>query len=106
LPAETGGSFTNAQKVIQEFEPGLPKKTGKTNIEQLSGIIKTFGINGATNPIQVFSEMIALLPQGKDHSGLTLNITGESDSKPLFAYGCDDVVRRFEIEFANAFTGH
>jgi len=43
FPAETGGSFTNTQKVIQNFEKALSSKLEKTNPEQLIDLLKIFG---------------------------------------------------------------
>jgi formate dehydrogenase major subunit len=100
FPAETGGSFTNAQKVIQPFEAVLPVKPGMTNIEQLIGILKKFGFAGSTAPEQVFGELVSLLPGGKDHGPLKMEYTTADDDTRLFAFGCDAVVRKFDEDFS------
>jgi formate dehydrogenase major subunit len=109
FPAETGGSYTNAQKVIQEFEPVMPARTGKTNIEQLTGILKEFGFQGLSFPKYILMEIISLLPQGGNEPGkeprtgvMKLTITRNDDPHRIFEYGCDAVVKRFEQDFARA----
>jgi len=105
FPAETGGSFTNTQKVIQEFDAVIKPKQEMTNLEQLSGILKKFGFIALTSPKDVFMEFISLLPQNKDHSKLSFRMTKNDDYNRTFDYGCDSVVKRFEEEFENAFPG-
>ncbi len=49
LPAsfavETGGSFTNAQRVVQQFEVIFPSPINDTNLEQLEKILHLQGLN-------------------------------------------------------------
>ena len=101
FPAETGGSFTNAQKVIQEFNVELPRKVEKSNIEQLTDLLKKFGFDGPSSRDGIFEEIISLLPHGKSHSKIELKLTGEDDEVNYFDYGCDAVVRMFDEEFEN-----
>jgi formate dehydrogenase major subunit len=104
FPAETGGSYTNAQKVIQEFEALMTPKTKMTNLGQLSGMLNKFGFAAPPSSKDVFMEIISLLSQKKDHSKLSFQATGEDDFNRIFDYGCDAVVKRFEEDFENAFA--
>jgi formate dehydrogenase major subunit len=104
FPAETGGSFTNAQKVIQEFEAVMPSKVEMTGIDQLAGLLKKFGFDGLPFPKYVLMEMISLLPQKKEHGKLKFSLTGHDDSVRIFDHGCDALVKRFEEEFGNALS--
>ncbi len=45
-PAETGGTFTNTQKVIQEFAPGMTCRIEQNNLDQLTALLKHFGVDG------------------------------------------------------------
>jgi len=104
FPAETGGSYTNTQKVIQEFEPSMNCKTGLSNIDQLNGMLKGFGFNDLSTPKSVFLEIISLLPKSAGHDDtnrpvMKLHITAEDDVNCIFNYGCDVVVKYFEEEF-------
>lgn len=109
FPAETGGSFTNTQKVIQEFGAVLPCKLEKSNIEQLTGLLKMFGLNGHTEKENILMEIVSLLPQTNDHTVtenqkmiMNLQSTQEDDNNRIFNFGCDSVVRYFEEDFIKA----
>ena len=104
FPAETGGSFTNSQKVIQEFDAVLPSKMEMNSVEQLSALLKLFGFDGLDFPKFVLTEIVSLLPQKNDHSRLKLKHTQKDDLNRIFDYGCDSVVKRFEEDFENAFV--
>jgi formate dehydrogenase major subunit len=104
FPAETGGSFTNAQKVIQEFDALMNPKTEMTNLGQLAGMLGKFGFAVQPSSKDVFMEFISLLPQNKDHAKLSFHITGNDDFNRIFDHGCDAVVKRFEEEFEKAFA--
>jgi formate dehydrogenase major subunit len=104
FPFETGGSFTNAQKVIQEFEAVLPPKVEMISLDQISGILKKFGFDGLPSPKNVLVEMISLLPQKKEHGKLKFILTNKDDSVRIFDFGCDALVKRFEEEFKNVFS--
>jgi predicted molibdopterin-dependent oxidoreductase YjgC len=99
FPAETGGSFTNAQKVIQEFNAVLPLKIEKSNLEQLTDLLNLFDIDGLSFREYIFEEIISLLPQGKDHSKILMHQTTSDKGYLSFNHGCDAVVRIFEEEF-------
>ena len=101
FPSESGGSFTNAQKVIQEFDAVFPPKIEKSILEQLTDLLKLFGIDGLSFRDYVFEEIIAILPQGKDHSKIIMHQTDSDKECLFFKYGCDAVVRIFEEEFEN-----
>ena len=104
FPVETGGSFTNSQKVIQEFEATLPSKMEMNSVEQLSALLELFGFDGLDFPKFVLMEIVSLLPQKNNHSRLNLKHTQKDDLNRIFDYGCDSVVKRFEEDFENAFV--
>jgi formate dehydrogenase major subunit len=101
FPAETGGSFTNAQKVIQEFNAVFPRKVEKSNIEQLTDLLKKFGFEGLSSRDYIFEEIISLLPHAKNHSKIEMKLTRGDDDVHYFDYGCDAIVRNFDEEFEN-----
>ena len=103
FPAETGGSFTNTQKVIQEFDALMPAKTGMNNIEQLTALLKKFGFDGLSFPKYVLEEIISLLPHGKEHEKLQFKFTQHDDFYRIFDHGCDAVVKKFDMEFEESF---
>jgi len=99
LPSEIGGTFTNAQKVIQEFDPLMKPPTGQTSLQQLAGILNEFGIKTAADPHGIFMEIVALLPEKKECGKLVMQPTKEDNNKRQFNYGCDAITKRFEEEF-------
>lgn len=109
LPVETGGSYTNTQKVIQEFMTGMSCKLEKSNIEQLIDLLSIFGLEGHIARENILMEIFTLLPQTKGDSGtgdqkLTMNLqfTEEDDNNRIFNFGCDSVVKYFEEDFMKA----
>jgi formate dehydrogenase major subunit len=96
LPVETGGTFTNSQKVIQEFDKVMASRVEQTSLQQIKGILHEFGINSPENPKDIFMEVIALLPQTKEHNKLLMHPTKGDNNKRNFNYGCDAVTKRFE----------
>jgi formate dehydrogenase major subunit len=111
LPFESGGTVTNTQKVIQTVDKVFEPMTGKTNLEQLTGMLHGFGLDGADSAGDILMEAISLLPGDKEKSPLSFIFTKDANHHRLFNYGCDTINKRFEEEFAealpqlNAFAG-
>ncbi len=103
LPSEIGGTFTNSQKVIQEFGNVLKSGIQSTSLEQLKGILSEFGIDAPVMPHEILMEVISLLPEGKDHGKLLMRPTKEDNNKRHYQHGCDAITRRFAEDFNNAF---
>jgi predicted molibdopterin-dependent oxidoreductase YjgC len=110
FPVETGGSFTNSQKVIQQFEAALPGKVDMSNIEQLLGLLKIFGVNGQADKEDILHEIFASLkindlPETEiAKNSMTLNFTVGDDNNRIFNFGCDSVVSYFEKDFVKAIS--
>ncbi len=99
FPAESGGSFSNTQRTLQQFDAVLPAKTEHTSFEQLVQMLDKFGINGVSNPEEAFSEAVALLPQQDDWK-MEFHITeAKADCKRIFNFGCDNLTKSFDEEF-------
>ena len=102
MPFETGGSFTNTQKVIQEFEAVLGSKVGKTSVDQLNALLKRFGLKSKSSPNEILMEAAGLLPVKQTNDILAFKHTTKNNSGRMFNYGCDVVVKRFEEQFENS----
>ena len=100
FPTETGGTFTNSQKVIQEFEKTMKSRIEMTSLQQIAGILKEFGISTSINPRDVFMEIITLLPVKKEQGRLLMRPTKEDNNKRHYHHGCDSVSARFDMSFA------
>lgn len=103
FPSETGGSFTNSQKMIQPFEPVMKPVLEQNTLEQLSALLGKFDIHTPSQPGPVLDEFIASLPR-ENKSALTLTITDGDDASYNYGWGCDAVVRQFEGEFKSSLS--
>jgi formate dehydrogenase major subunit len=103
MPVETGGSYTNTQKYIQEFEASFKPKVEKTNPIQLIDLLAKFGLNGLSDLSDVSSEMIKFLPQVKEEAKYQLVFTAEEGNASPFAFGSDYIMKRFDKEFTESF---
>ena len=101
FPFESGGTFTNTQKVIQNFEAEFKPKTGMTTLEQLANLMKEFGIKQKSEPEEVMSEIMNLLPAAERDDKFVFRTTDELNDCRMFNYGCDYIVKRFDEEFEN-----
>lgn len=98
IPAETGGSFTNTQKVLQEFEAVLPAKVAENNIVQLTKIMQKLGVETQKDISEIRSEIFALLPQQQETNN-EFTYTDTCNCEQKFAYGCDALVKHFDEFF-------
>ncbi len=103
FPVETGGSFTNTQKVIQEFGAVLKPKVERDNLRQLADLLGAKGVGQSGDRSDVMSELITLLPEAKERTYSFAPTEGDNPNR-MFRHGCDDIVRRFDEEFAQAFN--
>ncbi|RPI19530.1 MAG: hypothetical protein EHM58_01600 [Ignavibacteriae bacterium] len=105
LQFESGGSYSNTQKVIQKFDKQYKTKTGKTNCEQLNDLLKTFGHEvNAVDIDEIFCEAIVNITNGMNKTLKYSFIHTETDNPGrMFNHGCDGLVKKFEDEFKNAF---
>jgi formate dehydrogenase major subunit len=101
MPFEIGGSFTNTQKMLQQFEPVLKSKVSRTSLDQMNGLMKAFGLKRFKEPADVMKEIISLLPAEKEKTILKFKYTHGRNNKRMFDHGCDVVVKRFE-EYSNS----
>jgi formate dehydrogenase major subunit len=98
LPAsfsfESGGSFTNTQKVIQQFERGLASPVERLSYEQVNDILALFDSSVSGDIHDVMMEAISLLPTHRECHKLTLTWTNQDNENRMFDYGCDYLMGR------------
>jgi formate dehydrogenase major subunit len=99
---ETGGSFTNTQKVIQRFEAALEAKTGVNNIELMNKLHGAFGLKTYESADEVFEEISKLLPESAENM-FEFSITDGDNPRNMFDSGADYLANRFRKEFMSAF---
>jgi formate dehydrogenase major subunit len=102
FPVETDGSFTNTQKVLQQFSAQMPAAVEQVGWEQLVELAKYFGLNGLNSAEEVFMEFVSRLPQ-TEIDRYEFHIGTEDSPAPKFNYGVDAIMMRFDKEFEASF---
>jgi formate dehydrogenase major subunit len=104
FPYESGGSFTNTQRVIQMFDKSGSYSIKECNIGQLTGMLREFGINSVHSVDDAHTQMLAAVAnqQAEDRYGFTY--TQKCSNKGLFAHGCDSMTKRFDEYFEQQFS--
>ncbi len=105
LPIESGGSFTNSQKYILNFDAALKSKVEKKNVEQLSDLMNAFDIK-SNDEQNITNEIASLLNKKidvKKDKLYNLVYTKTDNEGRIFDYGCDNLTKRFEENFNKAF---
>ncbi len=104
MPIEMDGSYSNAQKVFQEFEAQFEPKLAKQSFEQITDILELLGVKGEKEVMDIRAEALSLLPtEAKDEAYQFKYTETNSNFNRLFNYGCDAVHLRFETDFEKAF---
>jgi len=103
LPYETDGSYTNTQKVIQEFYSQRTSKVEKETYRQLVDLLAYFGINGNPTVSDVQTEAFKLLPVNGERKA-SFTFTEKDNAHRIFNHGCDIVNKKFADYFQNAFN--
>ncbi|MCF8234563.1 MAG: FAD-dependent oxidoreductase [Bacteroidales bacterium] len=101
MPIEIGGSFTNTQKVIQEFEPRLPSGLTKNSLEQITAVMKQLSLKAGHKIDEIRQEAFSLLGKSKEKA-YCLTYTDNDNYFRMFQSGCDVVNARFDEEFEHA----
>ncbi len=105
FPFETGGSYSNTQKYVIPFEMQYDTKLAKKTYEQLIDLMNKFGIKNRvdlTNNISI--EISSLLFNNLDNNEyFSLKHTIKEDDNKMFNYGCDNLNKKFEENFARSF---
>lgn len=106
LPAslwiESGGSFTNSQRMIQVFESGLKPKVEVSSAEQLLKLLSMVGSNGLCDIQEVSIEALSLLPTKADMVKFDFAYSESETGEQMFTHGCNYIMKRFDEEFDSA----
>ncbi len=97
FPIEMSGSYTNTQRVIQQFEQQLDTPF-RANFEQLSCLGAHFGLKDYKSVEDIFEEMILQLPQQNEQK-FSFKISEDNTKQRKFNYGADYLMMRFDKEF-------
>jgi formate dehydrogenase major subunit len=103
FPVESGGSFTNTQKVIQGFEAQFKPSIERTGLQQLADLMNALGIEQSAEHHEVMAEAMSMLPKGDEPVKYHFSIMGDDNPHRMYEHGCDNIVKRFDEEFDKAF---
>ncbi len=103
FPFESGGTYSNTQKVLQKFEKQTDCNIEFNSCEQLIKLNEKFGFKGLNDVIDVMMEAINMLPQEDENKIHAFRNTDDDNPNRLFEYGCDYIVKYFEEGFDKAF---
>jgi formate dehydrogenase major subunit len=100
LPFEMGGSFTNTQKFIQQFEKSFEHNITQNSFDQLKALHQFMGLKSDYEiPADVLAEAASLLNQ--DTKSKILERTTEDNFTKLFVNGADYLHNEFLNDFDN-----
>lgn len=94
LPYESGGTFTNSQRVIQKVDKTVSSPLGFDSWRQLEEILVKSGYSRFDAIDDVTFEIASLLPKFCTSSKLLFRITKEDNLNPMFESGCDALFRQ------------
>ncbi len=103
LPFETGGTYTNTGKVIQQYEKYRDPLSGMPNWEQLSVLLRLLGAGSFIGLDDIRNEIFTILSLAGDTGEFKLRITRNDNHNRLFKHGCDYLAARFDKEFSASF---
>lgn len=89
FPFETGGTFTNSQRVIQKIDRGTECPLQFNSWQQINEILTRIGFASFDSVIDITFEMAALLPKFCTSSKLNFRMHNSDNQKNLFRFGCD-----------------
>lgn len=98
---ESGGSFTNTNHTIQQFEAALKPKVELTTAQFLSALLQKLGVTSPTDIYDIQTEIISLLPQTKTTTKLPFTQTNNEGHYLQFQAGCSYLMHNFDIDFEN-----
>jgi formate dehydrogenase major subunit len=105
LPFENGGSYSNTQKFIVNFDSVMDSKIEDRSYEQIINIMGKLGVKSKVDLTHnITLEIASLLTDvHSEKKGYTLVYTDTDNNTRMFDYGCDNLIKRFEEKFEKAF---
>lgn len=89
FPYETGGTFTNSQRVIQKVNKRVSSPLEYDSWKQLEELLNRCGYDRYETIDDITFEIASLLPKFCTSSKLLFRINHEDNYNPLFRAGCD-----------------
>jgi len=103
FPVELYGSFTNTQRMVQEFVPACRAAFSPDSPGQLIALGNSFGLNSLADSQDAREEAFRLIAGRKTEDKYKFFHTSHDDFICFFDHGCDSLVKMFEDEFEGSF---
>ncbi|MDD5507610.1 MAG: FAD-dependent oxidoreductase [Bacteroidales bacterium] len=100
MPFESGGSFTNTQRMIQTFEKVFKGPVEQASYQQLGNLLGLFGLNGTSSIEDIHLESLSMLKLPEEFKRPVFHLTNEKKGSRMFHHGCDILNKRFDDEFS------
>ena len=94
MPFETGGTFTNSQRVIQKVDKRVKSPLAYDSWRQIEDILVKGGYSNFETIDDVTFEIASLLPKFCTSSKLLFRIAEDDNLNPMFKSGCDTLFRK------------
>lgn len=101
MPYETGGTFTNCQRVIQKADRRLESPLEYDSWKQLEELLARCGYDRFETIDDVTFEIAGLLPSACSGSSLQFRLNTDDNYNPIFEYGCDVMHRLAGMSVSN-----
>lgn len=101
MPYETGGTFTNCQRVIQKADRRMESPLKYDSWKQLEELLARCGYDRFETIDDVTFEIAGLLPHACSGSTLQFRLNADDNYNPMFEYGCDVLHRLAGISVSN-----
>ena len=92
FPFETGGTYTNCQRVIQKVDKRIASPVEYTSWRQLEELLIKSGYKGFDSVDDVTFEIASLLPKFCTSSKLMFRMKDKDNYNLMFRYGCNDML--------------
>jgi formate dehydrogenase major subunit len=100
MPFESGGSFTNTQRMIQTFEKVFKGPVEQISYQQLGNLLGLFGLNGSNSIEDIHLEALSLLKIPKELNRHVFHLTDSNSGNRMFHHGCDILNKLYDNEFS------
>ena len=84
---ESGGTYTNTQKIIQQVSSQFHSEVEMSSFEQLAAIATRLGLTEITTPVEAMLESVMLFPAACSHKQPRFVYSKEDDETRLFGNG-------------------
>jgi len=99
FPWESGGSFTNSLRKVQQIQKQIDSPAERNGFEQLRDLLAYFNLNTTPAPADALNEAVSLMPRRGDFKDLRFEYKEKDNFNRQFDHGCDSLNKLVDEEF-------